>query len=109
MTAVSIVIPMKNESGNVEAVLGEIAQACDGLTEYEIIVVDDGSTDDEVDYCEEWGWYGDGICDEDCAQPDPDCDEDGSDEDDVDHCEEWGWYGDGICDEDCAQPDPDCD
>jgi|TARA_Y100000815_G_scaffold274349_2_gene308148 dolichol-phosphate mannosyltransferase len=46
MTAVSIVIPMKNESGNVEAVLGEIAQACDGLTEYEIIVVDDGSTDD---------------------------------------------------------------
>lgn len=49
MTEVSIVIPMKNESGNVETVLSEIAAACDGLADYEIIVVDDGSTDDTAD------------------------------------------------------------
>ena len=26
------------------------------------------------DYCEVFGWYGDGHCDDVCAQPDPDCD-----------------------------------
>jgi len=46
MVSVSIVIPMKNEAGNVETLLAEIAQACDGQAAYEIIVVDDGSTDD---------------------------------------------------------------
>ncbi|SMX46403.1 glycosyltransferase family 2 protein [Actibacterium lipolyticum] len=46
MTAVSIVIPMKNESENVETVLADIAAACDGKAEYEIIIIDDGSTDD---------------------------------------------------------------
>lgn len=25
------------------------------------------------DHCEELGWYGDGICDEDCLKPDSDC------------------------------------
>ena len=28
------------------------------------------SADDE---CARWGYYGDGYCDDDCAQPDPDC------------------------------------
>ncbi len=45
MPSVSIVIPMKNEAGNVKALLAEIAAACDGRAAYEIIVVDDGSTD----------------------------------------------------------------
>lgn len=49
MTSVSIVIPMKNESGNVESVLGEIAAACDGKADYEIIIIDDGSTDDTAE------------------------------------------------------------
>ena len=44
MTAVSIVIPMKNEAGNVAQVVAEIAEACAGV-DYEIIIVDDGSTD----------------------------------------------------------------
>lgn len=44
MTAVSIVIPMKNEAGNIEAVVSEIANACVGV-QYEIIIIDDGSTD----------------------------------------------------------------
>ncbi|MBH23000.1 MAG: hypothetical protein CMH57_00805 [Myxococcales bacterium] len=62
-----------------------------------------------TDHCAEQGWYGDGFCDEDCAQPDPDCappsDDSGPESD---HCAEQGWYGDGVCDEGCAQPDPDC-
>ncbi|MEX5728061.1 dolichol-phosphate mannosyltransferase [Rhodovulum iodosum] len=46
MPSVSIVIPMKNEAGNVAAVVGEIATACAGVAGgFEIIVVDDGSTD----------------------------------------------------------------
>ncbi|MGB8623684.1 MAG: glycosyltransferase family 2 protein [Paracoccaceae bacterium] len=45
MIDVSIVIPMKNEAGNVEMLLGEIAGACDGRISYEVIAVDDGSTD----------------------------------------------------------------
>ena len=28
------------------------------------------------DRCEMWDVYGDGRCDEDCDEPDPDCDED---------------------------------
>lgn len=54
------------------------------------------------DVCALAGWYGDGICDEVCLQPDPDC---GVQED---WCAQQGWYGDGICDEVCLQPDPDC-
>jgi dolichol-phosphate mannosyltransferase len=46
MPAVSVVIPMKNESGNVQFLLGEIAEACATLESHEVIVVDDGSTDD---------------------------------------------------------------
>lgn len=48
MTDVSIVIPMKNESENVAMLLEEIAAACAGQ-DYEIIIVDDGSTDDTAD------------------------------------------------------------
>ena len=44
--AVSIVIPAKNESGNIRPLIGEIRAAMDGRFEYELIYVDDGSTDD---------------------------------------------------------------
>lgn len=44
MVALSIVIPMKNEAGNVAELLREIAVACAGDAP-EIIVVDDGSAD----------------------------------------------------------------
>lgn len=46
MTSVSIVIPMHNEAENVAPLIADIASACSGLDSYEIIVVDDGSTDD---------------------------------------------------------------
>ena len=42
---VSVVIPVHNESGNVEKLIAEIAQAMDGRA-YEMVFVDDASTDD---------------------------------------------------------------
>ena len=43
--AVSIVVPVRNEAGNVAPLIGEIAAALDGRWAYEIIYVNDGSTD----------------------------------------------------------------
>jgi dolichol-phosphate mannosyltransferase len=43
--AVSIVVPVRNEAENVSPLIAEIAAALDGRWEYEIIYVDDGSTD----------------------------------------------------------------
>jgi dolichol-phosphate mannosyltransferase len=41
----SIVIPVRNEAGNIAPLVDEIAAALDGKAEYEIVYVDDGSTD----------------------------------------------------------------
>lgn len=41
----SVVVPVKNEQDNVEPLVREIAAALDGRAEYEILYVDDGSTD----------------------------------------------------------------
>lgn len=41
----SVVIPVKNEAGNIAPLVAEIAVALDGLAEYEIVYIDDGSTD----------------------------------------------------------------
>src|SRR5471030_3303209 len=43
--AVSIVVPVRNEAGNVSPLIAEIALALDGRWNYEIIYVNDGSTD----------------------------------------------------------------
>ena len=43
--AVSIVVPVRNEAGNVAPLIAEIAAALDGRWSHEIIYVDDGSTD----------------------------------------------------------------
>lgn len=48
MTRLSIVIPARNEAGNILSLVDEIAAALLGLGPFEIIVVDDGSTDDSV-------------------------------------------------------------
>ncbi len=45
MIRLSIVIPARNEAGNILALIDEIDAACAGLGAFEIIVVDDGSTD----------------------------------------------------------------
>ena len=44
--AVSIVVPVRNEAGNIAPLIEEITTALDGRWAYEIIYVDDGSTDD---------------------------------------------------------------
>jgi glycosyltransferase involved in cell wall biosynthesis len=41
----SVVVPVKNEAGNIAPLVGEIAAALDALVEYEIVYVDDGSDD----------------------------------------------------------------
>ena len=43
--AVSIVVPVRNEADNVAPLIAEIAAALDGRWAYEIIYVNDGSTD----------------------------------------------------------------
>ncbi len=44
--AVSIIVPVHNEAGNVTALAAEIAQAMAGRGSFEVIFVNDGSTDD---------------------------------------------------------------
>lgn len=41
----SVVIPVHNEADNIRPLVGEIRAALDGLLEYEIVYVDDGSSD----------------------------------------------------------------
>jgi dolichol-phosphate mannosyltransferase len=41
----SVVIPVRNEAENIAALVGEVRAALDGLCAYEIVYVDDGSTD----------------------------------------------------------------
>ncbi|MBT0957805.1 glycosyltransferase family 2 protein [Alphaproteobacteria bacterium KMM 3653] len=43
---VSIVIPVKNERDNIGALVLAIAETCDPICGFEVLVVDDGSTDD---------------------------------------------------------------
>lgn len=44
----SVVIPVHNESENVDQLTAEIRAALDGLLDYEIVYVDDGSKDDTL-------------------------------------------------------------
>jgi dolichol-phosphate mannosyltransferase len=41
----SVISPMKNEEGNVERLVREVGEACTPLGAFELILVDDGSTD----------------------------------------------------------------
>lgn len=42
----SVVVPIHNEADNLAGLLAEIRSALDGLAEYEVVCVDDGSDDD---------------------------------------------------------------
>jgi dolichol-phosphate mannosyltransferase len=48
-TSVSIVVPVRNEADNIGPLIAEIAAALDGRWNYEIIYVNDGSTDGTAD------------------------------------------------------------
>ena len=47
--AVSVVVPVRNEAGNVAPLINEIAAALNGRWDFEIIYVNDGSTDGTAD------------------------------------------------------------
>ncbi|MCX7890349.1 MAG: glycosyltransferase family 2 protein [Rhodobacteraceae bacterium] len=49
MPDVSIVIPARNEAGNIGPLIEGIVAACAGAADFEIVVVDDGSTDGMAD------------------------------------------------------------
>lgn len=49
----SVVIPAKNEVDNLRPLIGEVRQALDGVHDYELIYVDDGSTDASWDTLKE--------------------------------------------------------
>ena len=44
ISQISVVVPVRNEEGNVASLIGEISAALKDI-QYEIIYVDDGSTD----------------------------------------------------------------
>ncbi|QIJ81668.1 glycosyltransferase [Methylobacterium sp. NI91] len=44
----SVVVPVKNEAGNIEVLVAEIGHACHNLAPFEVIYVDDGSTDETL-------------------------------------------------------------
>ena len=52
--AVTIVIPAKNEAENVRPLINEIRAAMDGAFDYELIYVDDGSTDDTAAFMDKY-------------------------------------------------------
>ncbi|MER2267659.1 glycosyltransferase family 2 protein [Methylobacterium oxalidis] len=41
----TVVVPVRNEAGNIAALIAEIEAACAGLAPFEVVYVDDGSTD----------------------------------------------------------------
>ena len=43
--AVSVVVPVRNEAGNIEPLVGEIAASLDGQWPFEVVYVNDGSND----------------------------------------------------------------
>jgi dolichol-phosphate mannosyltransferase len=48
-TSVSIVVPVRNEAENIKPLVAEIAAALDGRWNYEIVYVDDGSSDETAE------------------------------------------------------------
>jgi dolichol-phosphate mannosyltransferase len=51
----AVVVPTLNETGNIDKVLSELTDALSGTQyEYEIVVVDDGSTDGTVEQVRDW-------------------------------------------------------
>lgn len=45
VTLLSVVVPVRNEADNIHPLVKEIAAALDGVVDYEILYVDDGSSD----------------------------------------------------------------
>ncbi|WP_330960134.1 glycosyltransferase family 2 protein [Photobacterium sp. 53610] len=52
---ISAVIPAKDEAMNLPKLLDEVVASLTGLCHFEIVVVDDGSSDNTYSTCEDWG------------------------------------------------------
>jgi len=51
---VSVVVPTLNEADNIDQLLGEIKKSLTGQTRFEVIVVDDASSDGTPDRAQAW-------------------------------------------------------
>jgi len=68
-----------NKSSFLLSLLVSLSAACtieapvEELTKDDVRAMPIDDKADHVDWCETFGWYDDGVCDEFCASPDPDC------------------------------------
>jgi dolichol-phosphate mannosyltransferase len=53
MPDLSVVIPVQNEEENIRLLIDEVRQALDGVLDYELIYVDDGSSDSTLEILED--------------------------------------------------------
>ena len=54
MPDLSVVIPVQNEEENIRMLIDEVRQSLDGVLDYELIYVNDGSTDTTLEILEEY-------------------------------------------------------
>lgn len=54
MPDLSVVIPVQNEEENIRMLIDEVRQSLDGVLNYELIYVNDGSTDSTLDILEQY-------------------------------------------------------
>jgi len=54
MPDLSVVIPVQNEEENIRILIDEVRQSLDGVLDYELIYVNDGSTDSTLEILEEY-------------------------------------------------------
>lgn len=54
MPDLSVVIPVQNEEENIRLLIDEVRQSLDGVLDYELIYVNDGSTDSTLEILEEY-------------------------------------------------------
>jgi hypothetical protein len=70
-----------------------VEEVPEGMTKKQAV----GTSTWSIDFCAEYGWYGDAVCDTFCPLPDPDCEEDPAPTDHRPYCgaigsRSEGWY-----------------
>lgn len=67
----------------VSAFLDGSGEGDEAAIEPDQIPIEPGTEPADLDFCDFFGWYGDGYCDQECARPDPDCEGEPAPEDDL--------------------------